>query len=72
MDTFDGPFLVVHGRADMVTDHKLSKEFYERARSKDKTIKLYDGMWHNMLHGEPKENNNLVFNDIIEWLNARC
>lgn len=43
MDTFDGPFLIVHGRADMVTDHNLSKEFYEKAKSKDKTIKLYDG-----------------------------
>jgi len=27
MDTFDGPFLVVHGRADMVTDHKLPLRF---------------------------------------------
>lgn len=72
MHIFDAPFLLLHGLSDKVTDPSLSKEFYEKAKSNDKTLKLYDGMWHNLLHGEPKENTELVFSDIIDWMNKRC
>jgi alpha-beta hydrolase superfamily lysophospholipase len=43
---FDAPFLIVHGKEDMVTDPKLSQALYEESKSKDKTIHLYEGMWH--------------------------
>ncbi|KAJ3705071.1 hypothetical protein LUZ61_008776 [Rhynchospora tenuis] len=65
------PFLVLHGSADQVTDPAISKALYEEARSEDKTIKLYDGMFHSLLFGEPDENVALVRQDILTWLNAR-
>ncbi|WOL09251.1 caffeoylshikimate esterase-like isoform X2 [Canna indica] len=65
------PFLIVHGDADSVTDPAVSQSLYESASSKDKTFKLYPGMWHALTSGEPQESINLVFSDIIEWLNAR-
>ncbi|KAF0905971.1 hypothetical protein E2562_008993 [Oryza meyeriana var. granulata] len=66
------PFLVVHGSADEVTDPAISRALYDAAASKDKTIKMYDGMLHSMLFGEPDENIERVRADILAWLNERC
>ncbi|KAH7537302.1 hypothetical protein FEM48_Zijuj03G0078300 [Ziziphus jujuba var. spinosa] len=65
------PFLVLHGEDDKVTDKSVSKQLYEVASSKDKTLKLYPGMWHGLLYGEPPENLEIVFSDIIGWLNEK-
>ncbi|KAE9611600.1 putative 2-acylglycerol O-acyltransferase [Lupinus albus] len=62
------PFLIVHGEEDRVTDTSVSKELYNVASSSDKTLKTYPGMWHGILYGEPPENLNIVFSDIINWL----
>jgi acylglycerol lipase len=42
--TFEAPFLVQHGLSDIVTDPSLSKALYEESPSKDKSIKLYEGI----------------------------
>ncbi|XP_015942369.1 caffeoylshikimate esterase [Arachis duranensis] len=65
------PFVVLHGEEDQVTDKAVSKQLYEVASSTDKTIKLYPGMWHGLLYGEPPENLNIVFSDIIDWLDHK-
>ncbi|XP_019188270.1 PREDICTED: caffeoylshikimate esterase-like [Ipomoea nil] len=65
------PFFVLHGEADTVTDPEISKALYEQASSEDKTIKLYPGMWHGLTSGEPDENIEVVFSDIISWLDKR-
>lgn len=65
------PFLVVHGEADTVTDPAVSKLLYETASSTDKTIKLYPGMWHSLSYGELPENLDIVFTDVITWLDDR-
>jgi caffeoylshikimate esterase len=62
------PFFVLHGEADTVTDPEVSRALYKRASSIDKTIKLYPGMWHGLTSGEPDENVEIVFADIIDWL----
>ncbi|KAL8548687.1 hypothetical protein ACS0TY_007819 [Phlomoides rotata] len=62
------PFLVLHGEADTVTDPEVSRALYERASSRDKTIKLYPGMWHGLTAGETDDNIDIVFSDIISWL----
>ncbi|KAL9260243.1 Caffeoylshikimate esterase-like protein [Drosera capensis] len=64
------PILIVHGRDDVVCDPACVEEVYKRAASKDKTIKIYPGMWHQLV-GEPEENVEKVFGDILEWLQAR-
>ncbi|KAJ9540053.1 hypothetical protein OSB04_026559 [Centaurea solstitialis] len=65
------PFLVAHGGDDKVTDPTASKLLYEVASSTDKTFKLYPGMWHALTYGEFTENTDIVFADIIEWINER-
>lgn len=66
------PFLVLHGEDDKVTDKSTSKKLHEDASSPDKTIKLYQDMWHGLLYGEPLDNIETVFKDIIGWLNDRA
>ncbi|OMO76504.1 Alpha/beta hydrolase-1 [Corchorus capsularis] len=65
-------FLIVHGSADVVTDPEVSRALYREAASEDKTLKIYEGMWHSLLFGEPDENIELVRGDILSWLNERC
>ncbi|CAN1196359.1 Caffeoylshikimate esterase [Linum perenne] len=64
------PFLVLHGDADTVTDPEISKALYKQAGSKDKTIKLYPGMWHGLTSGETDDNVQIVFSDVVSWLDA--
>ncbi|TYI23226.1 hypothetical protein ES332_A06G150000v1 [Gossypium tomentosum] len=66
------PFLVVHGSADVVTDPEVSRTLYKEASSQDKTLKIYEGMWHSLLFGEPDENIEIVRTDILSWLSDRC
>jgi len=68
---FNAPFLVQHGRDDVVTDPDLSQALYDEASSTDKAIKLYDGMWHSINIGESDENLDIVFRDSIEWILKR-
>ncbi|KAF3436453.1 hypothetical protein FNV43_RR23545 [Rhamnella rubrinervis] len=65
------PFFVLHGEADIVTDPEVSRSLYDKASSRDKTIKLYPGMWHGLTSGEPDDNIEIVFADIISWLDKR-
>ncbi|CAM6033145.1 unnamed protein product [Sphagnum compactum] len=71
LDQVTFPFLLLHGEADRITDPDISKELYKSAKSFDKEFKLYPGMWHGLTSGEPDENIDLVFTDIIHWLNKR-
>jgi alpha-beta hydrolase superfamily lysophospholipase len=67
----DVPFLIVHGGDDVVCDPACVEEFYKKAASKDKTIRVYPGMWHQLI-GEPDENVELVFGEVVEWLRTRA
>jgi caffeoylshikimate esterase len=65
------PFLVVHGEGDKVTEPSVSKLLYASAKSYDKTLKLYPDMWHGLTYGEPDGHIELLFSDIIAWLEIR-
>lgn len=65
------PFLTVHGTADGVTSPLSSSLLYEKASSDDKTIKLYEGMYHSLIQGEPDENSELVLKDMRDWIDQR-
>lgn len=68
----DLPFIVLHGSADVVTDPEVSKGLYEKAKSEDKRVKIYEGMMHSLLFGETDENVEIVRSDILAWLSERC
>ncbi|XP_010245789.1 PREDICTED: caffeoylshikimate esterase-like [Nelumbo nucifera] len=64
------PLLVVHGEDDLVCDSDSARLVYEKAESKDKTLKIFPGMWHQWI-GEPKEGVDQVFGTILSWLQDR-
>lgn len=51
-----------------MTDPSVSKALYEKARSSDKKLNLYDDAYHSLLEGEPDEMILSVLGDIISWL----
>jgi alpha-beta hydrolase superfamily lysophospholipase len=61
------PLLILHGTADKATKPSGSKLFYEQAGSTDKTLKLYEGHYHDLLNDLGKE---AVLGDIRGWLKA--
>lgn len=63
------PVFIVHGTEDHATKFQGSEWFYKDAGSKDKTLKLYDGYFHDLLNDTGKE---VVMDDVIAWLDARA
>ena len=61
------PVLILHGTADKATRPSGSQRFYETAGSTDKTLKLYDGHFHDLLNDIDKE---VVMADIKGWIDA--
>ena len=72
LSNFDAPVLIQHGLDDKITDPKLSQALYHESPSPDKTLKLYEGMWHSLIGGETDENVDLVLNDSIQWILDRA
>lgn len=65
------PFFVLHGGRDVVIDPAISKALYEKAKSPDKTLKIYENMLHALLAGEYDEDVEVIFSDIKVWLVER-
>lgn len=64
------PFLIEHGSADKLCDPADSQQFFEKASSKDKTIKIINGAYHSLLT-EPDGVNGEVRKDVVDWISAR-
>ncbi len=62
------PLLIMHGTADKATMPSGSQLFYEKAGSRDKTLKLYRDHFHDLLNDIDKDK---VLNDVIAWIDAR-
>jgi len=62
------PVLIMHGTQDKATMPAGSKLFYEKASSRDKTLKLYEGHFHDLLNDVGKEK---VMADVIAWIEKR-
>jgi alpha-beta hydrolase superfamily lysophospholipase len=63
------PVLLLHGTDDMVTDPLGSRLVYDRAKSADRTLHLYPGLYHDLFH-EPEHGQ--VTADVLAWLAQRC
>jgi len=62
------PLLILHGTEDKAAKSSGSQLFYDRAGSTDKTLKLYDGHFYDLLNDLGKET---VMTDITTWIEAR-
>ncbi|MCI4352168.1 MAG: lysophospholipase [Thermoplasmata archaeon] len=61
------PFLVLHGTADRLSNPAGSQALRDGAASTDKTLRLYPGLSHDLLH-EPEHAT--VVGDLTRWLEA--
>ena len=62
------PVLILHGTSDKATRFAGSQQFYDNAGSSDKTIKLYEGAYHDPLNDTVKDQ---VMADVVSWIEAR-
>lgn len=62
------PVLILHGSLDKNTKPSGSQNFYDKVGSVDKTLKVYEGNFHDLLNDIDKE---VVMQDIQAWINAR-
>lgn len=62
------PVLILHGTADHAARPDGSEQFYREAGSADKTLKLYEGHYHDLLADIGKEE---VIADILGWMGQR-
>ena len=62
------PVFILHGTKDKATKPSGSQYFYDVAGSSDKTLKLYEGHYHDLLNDLDKE---MVMADILAWINQR-
>ena len=62
------PLLVMHGAEDTLTNPIGSQVLHDRARSADKTLKLWPGLRHEIFN-EPQRDEVIAF--MLTWLDAR-
>ena len=63
------PYLILHGADDKIVSPSLSKEIYNKSSSQDKSIKIYEGLYHELLNEPEKQ---MVKDDILQWLQKKC
>ena len=64
---FEFPVLILHGKEDKLIPCDDSKNFYNKIASSDKTLKIYDGLYHEILN-EP--NRDYIIDDISQWIKS--
>lgn len=62
------PVLLVQGGADKLVDPEGARTLYDLIGSSDKSIKIYDGLYHEVFN-EPEHDR--VLADVNEWLKGR-
>ncbi len=62
------PVLFLHGKADRIIPYSASVEIFKQISSEDKTLKLYEGLYHELVREPEREE---VWQDILAWLELR-
>ena len=62
------PCLVMVGTGDGIVDPSATQQFFKTIASSDKTLKTYEGLYHEILN-EPEKDN--ILGEISAWISAR-
>lgn len=68
MEQITAPLLVMHGSDDQIAPVSGSKKVHARASTDDKSLKIYDGLYHEILNELEREE---VKADIVSWMDDR-
>ncbi|WP_058486660.1 alpha/beta hydrolase [Defluviitalea phaphyphila] len=67
-ENYDIPCLFLHGKADRIIPYHRTSEIYNKIKSEDKTLKLYENCYHELIHEPEREE---IMSDILDWLEER-
>ena len=59
------PIFLIHGSGDGITSHAATEEFYEKLKSNDRSIRLFDGLYHELFQETSRSE---VIKTVLEWL----
>jgi lysophospholipase len=62
------PCLFLHGTGDRIIPYQSSPDIFKKISSQDKKLKLYEGLYHELIQ-EPEQEE--VLGDILSWLEKR-
>jgi lysophospholipase len=62
------PVLLLHGTGDTIADPSTSRYVHDTIGSPDRTLKLYEGLWHQVFN-EPQRD--VVYTDVTVWLDRQ-
>ncbi len=62
------PLFVIQAGDDKLVDPEMTKKLFASLGSEDKTIEVYDGLYHEVLN-EPEGES--IMGSIVEWISAR-
>lgn len=65
---FNYPTLIMHGGDDKITNPEGSKQLFAQALSPDKTLKIWDGAYHEIFN---EINKNEVITYMTDWIKTR-
>ena len=65
---YNYPCLIIHGEEDTIVPKEISENIYNSISSEDKEIKIYDGLYHEILNENERD---IVISDIITWMDER-
>ncbi len=65
------PLLLFHGTADALVLDEASKIVYQKASSKDKTLKLFEGLYHETMN-ELEPERKKVLKVVADWIVAHA
>jgi alpha-beta hydrolase superfamily lysophospholipase len=63
------PLLCLHGGEDKLVSPEAGRYVYEHAGSSDKTLHIFDGLYHEVFNEIGKED---IYKLVADWLDARC
>ena len=62
------PLLIMHGSEDKLTEPKGSQWLYDNVASNDKTIRMYEGLYHEIFN-EPE--GPAIYQEVVDWLDSQ-
>lgn len=68
IEKYQYPCLVIHGEKDKIVPVETGKYLYDHISSKDKEIKIYKGLYHEIMNENEKD---IVIKDITNWVEKR-
>ncbi|MCB1179508.1 MAG: lysophospholipase [Leptospiraceae bacterium] len=61
------PILIIHGEEDGIADVEGAREFFKRLTAKEKDLKVYNGLFHELMN-ETQSEREVVLKDVIDFL----